>query len=148
MPSPHEESHRQHAGDQVGESLALVRSFAETGSPGGDDLLGSREEAVRWLRKEGLLASDAVLSNSEHTALVRLRRALQDVLAAHADGREDEDATTRLTKGLADGRLVVTIGAGATVELTTAARASYPTVVATLAVSIARAAAAGRWPER
>src|ERR1700742_308053 len=132
MPSPHEESRRQYSEDQVGESLALVRSFAETGRPGGDDLLGSREEAVRWLRKEGLLASDAVLSNSEYTALVRLRRALQDVLAAQADGREDEDATGRLTRGLADGRLVVTIGPGATVELTTAARASYPTVVATL----------------
>jgi hypothetical protein len=87
-----------------------------------------------------------VLSNSEYNALLRLRQALRDVLAARADGREDADAAGRLTKGLADGRLVVTVDPAATIELTTAARASYPTIVASLAVAVASAAAAGRWP--
>ena len=35
----------------------------------------------------------------------------------------------------------------AVIELTTAARSSYPTIVAGLAVALARAAAAGRWPK-
>jgi len=125
----------------VAESLALLQSFSDT------DALESREDAVRWLRKEGLLAEDSGLMNSEYNALVRLRQALRDVLAAHAGGREDADAAARMTKGLADGRLVVTVGPAATIELNTAARASYPTIVATLAVAVARAAAAGHWPE-
>ena len=140
MPSTHQESRTQHPADLVDVGLALVQSFADTGE------LESREQAVAWLREQGLLAADAGLMNSEYNALVRLRQALLDVLAAQADGRPDPDAATRLTKGLADGRLVVTVDAAATVELTTAARASYPTIVAGLAVAIARAAAANRWP--
>ena len=146
MPSPHEASRHQYPEPQVAESLALIQSFAGTGSQPDADLLGTREEAVGWLRKEGLLAADGGLTNSEYNALIRLRQALRDVLAAHARGREDADAAGRLTKGLADGRLVVTVDPAATVELTTAARASYPTIVASLAVALARAAAAGRWP--
>jgi hypothetical protein len=147
MLSPHEASLDQYPEAQVAESLALIQSFAGTGSQPDTDLLGTREEAVGWLRKEGLLAGDGGLTNSEYNALVRLRQALRDVLAARAGGREDAGAAGRLTKGLADGRLVVTVDPAATVELTTAARASYPTIVATLAVAVARAAAAGRWPE-
>ena len=146
MPSPHEASLHQYPEPQVAESLALIQSFAGTGSQPDADLLGTREQAVGWLRKEGLLAGGGGLTNSEYNALVRLRQALRDVLAAHAGRRQDADAAGRLTKGLADGRLVVTVDPAATVELTTAARASYPTIVATLAVAVARAAAAGRWP--
>jgi hypothetical protein len=140
MPSTHQESRNQHSADLVDTGLALIQSFADTGE------LETREQAVSWLRERELLAADAGLMNSEYNALVRLQRALNDVLKAHAEGREDADAATRLTKGLADGRLVATVDATATVELTTAARASYPTIVAALAVAIARAAAANRWP--
>jgi hypothetical protein len=140
MPSTHQESHNQYSADLVDGSLALIQSFADAGE------IASREQAVAWLRDQGLLAADAGLMNSEYNALVRLQRALNDVLKAQAEGREDADAATRLTKGLADGRLVATVDAKATVELTTAARASYPTIVAGLAVAIARAAAANRWP--
>jgi hypothetical protein len=140
MPSTHQESRTQHSADLVDTGLALIQSFADTGE------LETREQAVSWLRERELLAADAGLMNSEYNALVRLQRALNDVLKAHAEGREDADAATRLTKGLADGRLVATVDATATVELTTAARASYPTIVAALAVAIARAAAANRWP--
>jgi hypothetical protein len=146
MPSPHEESLDQYVEPRIAKALSLLQSFADTGSEPGPDLLGTREEAVGWLRKQGLLAADGGLSNSEYNALVRLRQALRDVLAARAGGREDADAAGRLTKGLADGRLVVTVDAAATIELTTAARASYPTIMARLAVAVARAAAAGRWP--
>lgn len=142
MPSIHQESRNQHSADLVDGSLALIQSFADTRE------IASREQAVAWLREQGLLAADAGLMNSEYNALVRLRQALNDVLAAQSDGREDADAGARLTKGLADGRLVVTVDAKATVELTTAARASYPTIVASLAVAIARSAAADRWPGR
>jgi hypothetical protein len=140
MSSTHQESRTQHSADLVDTGLALIQEFAETGE------LESREQAVPWLREQGLLAEDSSLMNSEYNALVRLRQALKDLLKAQADGREDADAAARLTKGLADGRLVVTVDPAATVELTTAARASYPTIVAGLAVAIARAAAANRWP--
>ena len=142
MPSTHQGSRNRHTADLAGPAIALIQSFA------GTEETGSRERAVAWLREQGLLAADAGLMNSEYNALVRLQRALKDVLAAQADGREDADAAARLTKGLADGRLVVTLDSAATVELTTAARASYPTIVAGLAVAIARAAAANRWPSR
>ena len=126
----------------------MIQAFADTGATQGADALGTREAAVAWLREQGLLAADSGLMNNEYNALVRLRGALRDVLAAQAKGRDDADAAARLTKGLADGRLVVTVGPAATAELNTAARAAYPTIVASLAVAIARAAAAGRWPAR
>jgi hypothetical protein len=112
----------------------------------GADLLGTREEAAAWLRGAALLPAEAGLSNSEHAALLRLRESARDVLAAHADGREDPDAAARLTKALAEGRLVVTVNAASTVRLASAARASYPSVVAAIAVASADLAAAGTWP--
>lgn len=140
MPSTHQESRTQHPADLLDESLTLIQEFAGTAE------IATREQAIPWLRQQQLLPADAGLMNSEYSALVRLQQALKDVLKAQAEGREDTDAAARLTKGLADGRLVVTVDAKATVELTTAARASYPSIVASLAVAIARAAAAHRWP--
>jgi hypothetical protein len=127
--------------------MDLIRAFDGTlGSDPDVDKLHTREEAVAWLRGAGLLPADAALSNSEHAALLRLRDAVRDVLAAQAGHRDDADAAVRLTKALAEGRLVVTVGAGSTVRLATAARASYPSVVAAIAVAIADCAAAGTWP--
>jgi len=127
--------------------LQLVRSFANTLSAGpGADVLGTREEAAAWLRGAALLPAEAGLSNSEHAALLRLRESVRDVLAAHADGREDAEAAARLTRALAEGRLVVTVDAASTIRLASAARASYPSVVAAIAVAIAESAAAGTWP--
>jgi hypothetical protein len=119
----------------------LIQSFANTIST--VDLLRTREEASTWLRAQGLLPAGASLTNSEHSALLRLREAVRDVLAAHADGREDADTAARLTKALAEGRLVVTVDPTGTVRLASAARASYPSVVAAIAVAIADLAAAG-----
>ena len=87
----------------------LLGSLAGTVTADGTDLLGTREEAVPWLRPAGLLPDDAVISGSEHGALLRLRDALRDVLAVRASGAADPDATARLTRALADGRLVVTV---------------------------------------
>ena len=127
--------------------LHLVQSFANTLNAEPDaDLLGTREEAAAWLRGAALLPAEAGLTNSEHAALLRLRDAVRDVLAAYADGREVAGAAARLTKALAEGRLVVTVDATSTVHLASAARASYPGVVAAIAVAIADAAAAGTWP--
>jgi hypothetical protein len=55
--------------------LQLIQTFANTlgGSPATDQL-GTREEAAAWLRAARLLPAEAGLSNSEHAALVRLRR--------------------------------------------------------------------------
>jgi hypothetical protein len=129
--------------------LHLVQSFANTLNAEPDaDLLGTREEAAAWLRGAALLPAEAGLTNSEHAALLRLRDAVRDVLAAYADGREDAGAAARLTKALAEGRLVVTVDPVSTVRLVSAARTSYPSVVAAVAVAIAEAAAAGTWPLR
>ena len=129
--------------------LGLVQSFADTVSAEPDaDLLGTREEATAWLHAAALLPAEASLSNSEHAALLRLREAVRDVLTAQADGREDAEAAARLTKALAEGRLVVTVDSASTVRLVTAARAAYPSVVAAIAVAIADSAAAGSWLRR
>ena len=125
--------------DPVPGPVRLVQSFANA------DLLTTREEAAAWLHAAGLLSAETGLTGSEHAALLRLREAVRDTLAAHTDGREDPEAAARLTKALAEGRLVVTVDAASTVQLASAARASYPGVVAAIAVAIAEAAAAGTW---
>ena len=133
--------------DHASGPLRLVQSFADTLRDDPDaDLLSTREEAAAWLRGAALLPAKAGLSNSEHAALLRLRESVRDVLAAHADGREDAEAAARLTRALAEGRLVVTVDAASAVRLASAARASYPSVVAAVAVAIAESAAAGTWP--
>jgi len=127
--------------------LALIQSFVSTLSaePGADPL-GSRADAAAWLHGTGLLPAEAGLANSEHAALLRLRDAFRDVLAACADGREDAAAAERLTRALAEGRLVVIVDPASRVRLASAARASYPNLVAAIAVAVADAAAAGTWP--
>ena len=117
----------------------LLGSLAGTVAADGTDLLGTREEAVPWLRAAGLLPDDAVISGSEHGALIRLRDALRDVLAARDSGAADPDATARLTRALADGRLVVTVSLAGTAELASSARASYSNAVAAIAIAVAAA---------
>ena len=124
----------------------LVQSFASTrGADPDADLLRTREEAAGWLRAAALLPGQAGLSNSEHAALLRLRESVREVLAAHADGREDAEAAACLTKALAEGRLVLTVDPASTVRLASAARASYPAIVAAVAIAIAESAASGTW---
>ncbi|MGH3187865.1 MAG: ABATE domain-containing protein [Streptosporangiaceae bacterium] len=126
--------------------LYLIQSFANTLGPGPDvDLLRTREEAAGWLRSAALLPDDAGLSNGEHAALLRLREAIRDVLVTHANGRQDAPSATRLTRALADGRLILTVDPGSAVELASAARASYPNLVALVAIAVAQAAASGGW---
>jgi predicted RNA-binding Zn ribbon-like protein len=126
--------------------LPLLQSFASTLSadPGADPL-GTRDDATAWLHAMALLPAQADLSHSEHAALLRLRAAISDVLAAHAGARADADAAARLTRALADGRLVLTVDPASTLQLASAARASYSGIVAALAVAIAETAAAGTW---
>lgn len=126
--------------------LRLLRSFANTLSAQSQtDLLATREQAADWLRAAALLPNGAGLTGSEHSALLRLRDSLRDMFAAHTDGREDADAAARLTRALADGRLVLTIDQASTAVLASAARASYSSVVAAIAVAVAQSAAAGTW---
>lgn len=133
----------EHAADGP---LHLIASFAQTLSPAaGTDLLDTRERAAAWLAAAGLLPEGTGLSGSEHSALLRLRDSVVDVRAARADGREDAEAAGRLTRALADGRLVLTAGPAGTVALASAARASYSAAVAAIAVAIADSATAGTW---
>ena len=124
----------------------MIQAFANTlgASPGADEL-GTQEEAAAWLRTAGLLPADAGLSNSEHAALLRLRESMRDVLTAHTAGREDAAAAARLTRALADGRLVLTVDSASAVRLASAARASYPNLVAVVAIAVAGSAASGAW---
>jgi predicted RNA-binding Zn ribbon-like protein len=126
--------------------LHLVQSFANTRSADPDmDLLRTREEAAAWLHTAALLPAEAGLTNSEHAALLRLRESIRDVLAARTGGHQNAAAAARLTKALADGRLVLTVGPASTVQLASAARASYPNLVAAVAIAIAGSAASGTW---
>ena len=126
--------------------MQLIQSFANTLTAESDtDLLGTREQAADWLRGAVLLPEGAGLSGSEHAALLRLRDSLRDMLAAHTDGREDADTAARLTRALADGRLVLTVDPASTVGLASAARASYSSAVAAVAVAVAACAASGTW---
>jgi len=127
--------------------LGVVQSLANTLRDGrGGDPLGAREDAAAWLFAAGLLPAGSALSNSDHAALLRLRESLGDFLAARTGGRQDDDAAARLTKALADGRVVVTVESPGTIGLASAARASYSSLVAAVAVAIAESAAAGTWP--
>jgi hypothetical protein len=114
-------------------------SLAGTVTADGADLLATREEAVPWLRAAGLLPEDAIISGSEHAALLRLRDALREVLAARAAGVAAPDAAARLTRALADGRLVVTVSPAGTAALASSARASYSNTVAAIAIAVAEA---------
>jgi predicted RNA-binding Zn ribbon-like protein len=131
-------------GPPAPDPLHLVQSLANTLSPG-TDVLGTREEAIAWLRAAALLPGEAGLSNSEHAALLRMRDSVRDVVAAHTGGLPDDEAAARLTRALADGRVVVTLDQASAVHLASAARASYPNLVAAIAVAVAESAAAGTW---
>lgn len=118
--------------------LNLIQSIADTAGAA-EDLLGDRDDAAAWLRTARLLPPDAGLSGSEHNALLRLRDALIDVIKARADARPNADAAIRLTRALADGRLVVTVEPAGTSGLASSARASYSNLVAVIAIAIAEA---------
>jgi len=121
------------------DALTLISSLADT-SRASADPLATREDAAGWLRAAGLLpADDATLSGSEHGALLRLRDSLRDVLAARSERRPDADAAARLTRALADGRLVVTIDQAGTAGLASSARAVYSNLVAGIAIAVASA---------
>jgi hypothetical protein len=117
---------------------SLIQSLADTARSGAD-LLASREDAANWLSAAGLLpgGSDTTLTGSEHGALLRLRDALRDVLAAREDRRHDADAAARLTRALADGRLVVTVDPAGAAGLASSARATYSNLVAAIAIAVA-----------
>ncbi len=141
MPDPNSAAVAAH------DPLQLIQSFANTlNADPGLDRLHTREQAAAWLHAAALLPAEAGLTNSEHAALLRLRESIRDAAAAHTGGREDGAAAARLTRALADGRLVLTVDAASTVQLASAARASYPNLVAVLAIAIAEAAASGTWP--
>lgn len=124
--------------------LNLVRSLANTLNGGsGTDPLATRDDAAAWLRAAALLPDDGSLSGSEHAAFLRLRGAVRDVLTARADGVPGPDAAARLTRALADGRLVVTVAGDGGVKLASSARSPYPNAVAAIAIAIAEAAASG-----
>ena len=125
------------ADDPALKDEALLRALAGTLTEDGRDLLGTREDAVTWLHDGALLPADAALSGSEHGALLRLRDARRAGLAVRAAGNASTDASTRLTRALADGRLVVTIAPGGAAGLASSARASYSSLVAAIAIAVA-----------
>jgi len=122
------------------EALNLITSLADT-SRSGADPLATREDAVGWLRAAGVfpVGADATLSGSEHGALLRLRDSLSDALAARAEQRADPDAAARLTRALADGRLIVTVDPDGSAWLASSARAVYSNLVAAIAIAVAKA---------
>ena len=119
-------------------ALSTLQSLAATATQG-QDPLATRDDAAEWLQGAGLLPAEAGLTGSEHAALLRLRDALRDVLAARSGGHRDPDAAGRLSRALADGRLIVAVSPAGSAELVSSARASYSNLVATLAIAVAGA---------
>jgi hypothetical protein len=99
------------------DALNLITSLADTARASADPL-ATREDAAGWLRAAGLFPADAdaTLSGSEHA-----------------------DAAARMTRALADGRLVVTVDPAGTAGLASSARAVYSNLVAAIAIAVARA---------
>jgi hypothetical protein len=129
--------------------LGLVQAFVNTVSlrTGGRDLLIDRPAAVGWFRGAGVLPPDpVVVTTSEHAGLLRLRDALRAILVARTEGHQDQAASAILTRSFADGRLVLTMDAAAGAHWATAARASYPSMIAAMAIAVAESATAGTWP--
>jgi len=118
--------------------LSLLQLLAATASQI-QDPLATRDEATEWLHGAELLPADAGLSGSEHSALLRLRDALRDVLAARSAGQQDPDAAGRLSRALADGRLIVAVSPAGSAELVSSARAPYSNLAAVLAIAVAGA---------
>jgi hypothetical protein len=126
------------AGNAARTGEELLRSLAGTVTADGSDLLATRDSAVSWLRATGLLPADSTLTGSEHGALLRLRDALGGTAAVRASGGPGPDAAGRLTRALADGRLVVTVSPGGQAGLASSARAPYSNLVAAVAIAVAQ----------
>jgi predicted RNA-binding Zn ribbon-like protein len=129
--------------------LGVVQAFLNTVPlrTGGPDLLGDRRAAIGWFRAVGILPTDpVVVTSSEHANLLRLRELLRAVLMTRTAGRRDEPTAANLTRAFADGRLVLTVDAGAGAHWKTAARAPYPSMVAGIAIAIAESVTSGTWP--
>jgi hypothetical protein len=127
------------AGESALGGEALLHALADTVTDDGTDLLETRDDAIPWLRSAGLLPAEEGLTGSEHAALLRLRDALRDTLAVRtADGTE-ADPASRLTRALADGRLVVTVSPAGAAGLASSARATYSNLVAAIAIAVATA---------
>jgi hypothetical protein len=119
-------------------SQSLIESFVGT-LDGEGDVLGIREDAAGWLHTAGVLPPESGLTGGEHAALLRLRQAIRDMRSG--PGSDRGEAAARLTRALADGRLVLTVDAAGGSQLASAARSSFPSVVAAFAIAIA----AGDW---
>jgi hypothetical protein len=127
------------AGESALGGEALLAALAGTVTDDGTDLLATRDEALPWLRSAGLLPADDGLTGSEHGALLRLRDALRDTLAVRAAEGTEADPASRLTRALADGRLVVTVSPAGAAGLASSARATYSNLVASIAIAVATA---------
>ena len=109
------------------------------------DLLGTAGEAAGWLQAGGLLPAGAPLISAEHRALVEVREAIRQVLAAHTDGRQDAAAARQLTWALASCRLTTAIDPAGGVRLVSADHDPFARAIGGVAIAIAEAGAAGTW---
>lgn len=126
--------------------LRIIQALVNTSAVEFDrELLGSTTAAARWLATAGLLAPEAELAEPELRALIELREAIRDVLAAHNAGQSDAAAASRLTLALASCRLTVTVDPAGGVDLASADHDPFTRVVGTIAAVIAEAAATGTW---
>lgn len=104
-------------------SLRLIQALVNTSAVEFDrELIGSPATAARWLVTAGLLDPAVQLTEPEVRALIELREAIREVLAAHNAGQPDPAAATRLTMALACSRLTVTVDPAGEVHLAGADR--------------------------
>jgi predicted RNA-binding Zn ribbon-like protein len=127
-------------------SLRLVQALVNTlNAEAGQDLLGTRGGAARWLAAAGLLPVGSQLTDAEQRALTELREAIRGVLGMRTHRVDDPEAAGRLAMALAPSRLAVAVDPSGGVRLVSADHDPFARVVGVVAVAIAEAAAAGTW---
>ena len=126
--------------------LRIIQALVNTSAIEFDrELLGSPSAAAQWLAGAGLLAPTVQLTEPELRALIELREAIRDVLAARNAGQPNPAAANRLTMALACSRLTVTVDPSGDVRLTGADHDPFTRVIGAIAAVIAEAAATGTW---
>ena len=126
--------------------LRLVQALVNTVSRHhGVDLLGTPQDARRWLAAAGLLPPGQPLAESGQRELLELRESVRAVLEAHTHGTGEPAAADRMTMALMRCRLMVAADPAGAVRLRCADQDPFARAVGAIAIAIADSAAAGTW---
>lgn len=127
--------------------LGVVQLFINSRDiEAGTDQLSDPESASQWLLVHGLISqTQAVETVEDLSAVVRLREALRDMLAARHDSTGVEEASRMvLSKTARGGQLSITVDSSGTMR-TVATAGGLAGALADIVLCVHRAQAEGRW---